>query len=120
MNKTIINCVWEHNGDDTLLYTTDYVGAYARGENLEAAMVKMPQEIASYCKWCGKEIGDSIEIVIVQEKESDLAIRDADSDVLFKTEKAPLSMESGAFCCGLLSLFPDVCSCCARRCSGER
>lgn len=93
MNKIIINCVWEHNGDDTLLYATDYIGAYARGENLEAAMAKMPQEIASYCKWCGKEIGDSIEIVIVQEKESDLAIRDADSDVLFETEKAPLSME---------------------------
>jgi hypothetical protein len=92
MNKTIINCVWEHNGDDTLLYATDYVGAYARAENLEAAMAKMPQEIASYCKWCGKEIGDSIEIVITQEKESDLAIRDADSDVLFETEKAPLSM----------------------------
>ena len=88
-----INCVWEHNGDDTLLYATDYIGAYARGENLEAAMAKMPREIASYCKWCGKEIGDSIEIVIVQEKESDLAIRDADSDVLFETEKAPLSME---------------------------
>ena len=93
MNKTIINCIWEHNGDDTLLYATDYIGAYARGENLEVAMAKMPQEIASYCKWCGKEIGDSIEIVIVQEKESDLAIRDADSDVLFETEKAPLSME---------------------------
>ena len=93
MDKTIINCVWEHNGDDTLLYTTDYVGAYARGENLEAAMVKMPQEIASYCKWCGKDIGGSIEIVIVQEKESDLAIRDADSDDLLETEKAPLSIE---------------------------
>ena len=93
MDKTIVNCVWEHNGDDTLLYATDYVGAYARGENLEVAMAKMPQEIASYCKWCGKDIGGSIEILIVQEKESDLAIRDADSDVLFETEKAPLSME---------------------------
>ena len=91
MNKTIINCVWEHNGDDTLLYATDYVGAYARGENLEAATAKMAQEIASYCKWCGKDIGGSIEIVIVQEKESELAIRDADSDVLFESEKAPLS-----------------------------
>ena len=93
MNKTIINCVWEHNGDDTLLYATDYVGAYARGENLEAAMAKMPQEIASYCNWCGKDISDNIEIVIVQEKESELAIHDADSDVLLETEKAPLSAE---------------------------
>ena len=88
-----VNCVWEHNGDDTLLYATDYVGAYARGENLEAAMAKIPQEIASHCNWCGKDIGGSIEIVIVQEKESELTIRDADSDVLFETEKAPLSAE---------------------------
>ena len=93
MNKTIINCVWEHNGDDTLLYATDYIGAYARGENLEAAMEKMAQEITSYCKWCGKEIGDSIEIVITQEKKSELNIKDADSDVLLETEKAPLSAE---------------------------
>ena len=50
MNKTIVvNCIWEHNGNDTLLYATDYIGAYARGENLEAAMAKIPQEIASYC-----------------------------------------------------------------------
>ena len=94
MNETIVvNCVWEHNGDDTLLYATDYIGAYARGENLEAAMAKMPQEIASYCKWCGKNVCENIEVAIVQEKQSDLAIHDADSDVLFESEKAPLSME---------------------------
>lgn len=86
-----INCVWEHNGSDTLLYATDYVGAYARGESLEIAMAKMPQEIASYCKWCGKDFSDNTEVVIAQEKESNLNIRDADSDVLFESEKGPLS-----------------------------
>ena len=90
---TTVNCVWEHNGNDTLLYATDYIGAYARGENLEAAMEKMPQEIASYCNWFGKDICENIEVAIVQEKQSDLAIHDADSDVLFEAEKAPLSME---------------------------
>ena len=94
MNETIVvNCVWEHNGNDTLLYATDYIGAYARGENLEVAIAKMPQEIASYCKWCGKDVCENIEVAIVQEKQSDLAIHDADSDVLFEAEKAPLSME---------------------------
>lgn len=43
----IISCVWEHNGKDTLLYAVDYVGAYTRGESLEVAKKKMPQEIAS-------------------------------------------------------------------------
>ncbi len=23
-----INCVWEHNGKETLLYAVDYIGAY--------------------------------------------------------------------------------------------
>lgn len=36
-----INCVWEHNGRDTLLYAVDFVGAYTRGETLEAAVRKM-------------------------------------------------------------------------------
>ena len=28
-----IECVWEHNGDDTLLYATNLPGAHTRGEN---------------------------------------------------------------------------------------
>lgn len=86
-----IRCAWEHNGNDTLLYAIDFVGAYTRGENLEAATKKMTQEISSYCKWRGEDFSDNIEVVIAEEKESDLAIRDADSDVLFESEKAPLS-----------------------------
>ena len=88
-----LNCVWEHNGNDTLIYAIDYIGAYARGEDLAAAMAKMSQEIASYCKWCNKDVLGNMEVVIVQEKESDLNVQDADSDVLFETEKAPLSTE---------------------------
>ena len=42
-----IRCAWEHNGNDTLLYAIDFVGAYTRGENLEAATKKMMQEISS-------------------------------------------------------------------------
>ena len=88
-----INCVWEHNGNDTLLYAVDYIGAYTRGESLAVAREKMPQEIAAYCKWVGEEMTDHTEIVIVQEKASDLAIQDADSDVLFESEKLPLTVD---------------------------
>ena len=88
-----INCVWEHNGNDTLLYASDYIGAYTRGENLEIAKAKIPGEILSYLKWLGEDVTDSIEIIITQEKDSDLAIKDADSDVLFESEKAPLTTD---------------------------
>ena len=88
-----INCVWEHNGNDTLLYAIDFIGAYTRGESLEIAKEKMPDEIASYLKWLGEDAFENIEIIIVQEKASDLAIKDADSDVLFESEKVPLTVE---------------------------
>lgn len=87
------NCVWEHNGNDTLLYATNFVGAYTRGESLEIAKAKMPQEIVSYCNWLGMDAAGKTEIVIVGEKRSELTIRDADSDVLFESEKAPLTAE---------------------------
>ena len=89
----IIYCVWEHNGNDTLLYAIDFVGAYTRGESLEIAKAKMPGEIVSYLKWLGDDTSDNIEVVITQEKDSELAIKDADSDVLFESEKAPLTAD---------------------------
>lgn len=71
----------------------DFVGAYTRGETLEAAVRKMQAEICSYLKWCGKKAVTSMDIVIIEEKVSELAICDADSDVLFESEKAPLTAE---------------------------
>lgn len=88
-----IECIWEHNGDDTLLHAKDWVGAFARGENIDIAMQKMKTEIQSYFAWKGDTLSDEIELVIVQEKSSELEIKDADSDVIFVSEEAPLTME---------------------------
>ena len=88
-----VQCAWEHNGNDTLLYAIDYIGAYTRGESLEIAKAKMPVEITSYLKWLGEDTIEGIEIVIADENNSDLAIKDADSDVLFESEKMPLTIE---------------------------
>jgi hypothetical protein len=88
-----VQCAWEHNGNDTLLYAVDYIGAYTRGESLEIAKAKMPVEITSYLKWLGDDTIEGIEIVIADENNSDLAIKDADSDVLFESEKMPLTIE---------------------------
>ncbi len=86
-----IRCVWEHNGDDSILYADNFVGAYTRGESKDIALQKMKREVMSYLKWRGEVVTDSLEPIIVQEKASVLMISDADSDVLFEEEKKPLS-----------------------------
>ena len=88
-----IPCFWEHNRGDTLLYAVDLPGAFTRGESLSVAITKMPAEIESYLAWKGDPVPDLIEIVIAEEKESELDIRDADSDAIFDSEKAPLTRE---------------------------
>lgn len=91
-----IRCVWEHNGNDTLLYALDDPGAFARGETLEAAKRKLPRELSAYRRWRGENAPAPGEIVIVQQKRSELSIRDADSDVIFEREALPLSREEYA------------------------
>ena len=88
-----VNCIWEHNGNDSLLYAENCIGAFTRGESLAIALQKMPEEIRSYHSWMGTAELDTIEPVIIQEKESNLEIKDADSDVLFVTEEESLTYE---------------------------
>ena len=88
-----IKCIWEHNGNDSFIYAENCVGAFARGESLEVALQKLPIEIQSYYAWLGEDVPEEIEAVIVQEKKSDLEIKDADSDVIFATEEKPLTLE---------------------------
>lgn len=88
-----IYCVWEHNQNDSLLYSSNVIGAFSRGASKEEALGKMPGEIESYFVWLEEPAPSSMNIEIVQEKVSDLDIRDADSDVLFDTERHDLSIE---------------------------
>lgn len=85
-----IRCIWEHNGEDTLLYAENFPGAFTRGENKEIALSKMENEVRSYLAWAGKPCPEELAPVIVQEQSSTLSIADADSDVLFHQELAPL------------------------------
>lgn len=87
-----IECVWEHNGNDTLLYAANLPGAYARGESLEIALSKMCKESECYLKWTENTSIKCDEIRIIQEAPCELEIADADSDVLFDTEKTPLTL----------------------------
>ena len=69
-----VKCVWEHNGDDSILYASNFIGAFTRGKSKCEAIGKMSSEISAYLKWKGALTWD------------------ADSDVLFDEEKKPLSM----------------------------
>lgn len=86
-----ILCIWEHNGGDSIIYARDFIGAYTRGSSKEEALIKIPAEIRSYLSWAGKTAPDCLEAEIVQEKPSELTISDADSDVIFDSERQPLS-----------------------------
>lgn len=87
-----IRCVWEHNGDDSLLHAANFIGAFTRGPSLDEAIYKMPCEIQSYLKWKGESVPGALEVEIVQQSSSELSIFDADSDVLFDEERKTLSM----------------------------
>ena len=88
-----MKCVREHNGDDTLLYSLDCVGAFTRGQTLAIAMDKMEQELVSYRRWSGRAVCIDATPTVVLQKESELNIKDADSDVIFDTEREGLTME---------------------------
>ena len=96
-----IKCIWEHNGNDTLLYAGNFIGAFSRGETKEIALSKMEDEVKAYLRWKGgvqadlQELNgtDSYEITVSQEKVSTLDICDADSDVIFNEEKGELTLE---------------------------
>ena len=87
-----IRCVWEHNGDDSLIYSDNFIGAFTRGRTRDIALGKMADEVRAYLRWKNGSEPESLEIEIVQEKISDLNIADADSDVLFEAEKGALCL----------------------------
>lgn len=89
----MIRCIWEHNGQDTLLHAIDYPGAYTRGGSFDEAAAKMPGEIASWLRWAGREEPVPVGIAVVEDIACTLKVQDADSDVLFESERAPLSID---------------------------
>ena len=38
-----VRCVWEHNGNDSILYAENFIGAFTRGSSLEEAKLTVKQ-----------------------------------------------------------------------------
>ena len=92
----IIKAVCEYNNGGCLVYAENFPGAFVRGRNYENAIAKFPKEMENWLDWAngGFENEEPFEIKLVQEKKNDdLRICDADSDVIFDSEREPLTKE---------------------------
>lgn len=91
--KEVLRVAVEYNSKGHLIHLEDYPGAFARGETLDLALGKVPAELVRYHRWSGWRLCPGIvhDYIITQSKQSGIAIHDADSDILFDSEKFPLS-----------------------------
>lgn len=91
----LIKAVCEYNEEGCLVYAENFPGAFVRGRNYRNATEKFQKEIESWLLWeKGEAETERVEIELVQEKKNDdLRICDADSDIIFDSEKEPLSKE---------------------------
>lgn len=67
-----VECVWEHNDNDTLLYALNYPGVFTRGAGKEEALQKMAKEIKSYASWLSEKVPEVTDVKIVQAAPCDL------------------------------------------------
>lgn len=89
----IIEAIDEFNADGHLIYAGNFPGAFVRGKTRDEALNKFQAEIQQYTRWMGKRFlcAEPFSIKIIEEKEGALKICDADSDILFASEKQPLT-----------------------------
>lgn len=81
----------EYSDHGCLLWSLDCPGAFARGKSREEAAAKLPADVASFCRWAGWEC-PSGPVEITEEKyQPNMKVEDADSDMLFESERQPLS-----------------------------
>lgn len=78
-----VTCVWEHHGKASLIYADQFPGAYTRGATKDEALSKMPAKSGLTSMENRAISAGWPEIRIIQENASELAIEDADTDVLF-------------------------------------
>ncbi len=91
----LIKAICEYNDEGCLVYAENFPGAFVRGRNYQNAVAKFPKEIETWLDWANGETktDETFEIELVQEKKSELRVCDADSDVIFDSEREPLSKE---------------------------
>lgn len=90
-----IEVIAEYNERGAMLWADAYAGAYSRGETVSKALEKFPKALSAYAAWAhGAMMTDLSEadFVITHAYQTDLKVEDADSDVLFPSERLPMDM----------------------------
>lgn len=88
----IIRAVIEFNEKGFLVYAENFVGAFTRGKTKEEALGKLKSEVNQYLLWStGVQTTDELSIEVVQEEKTGAEISDADTNIIFHSEKIPLS-----------------------------
>lgn len=92
-----MNAVLEYNDRGCMLFSADCPGAFARGRDRREAMAKLPGDVRSFCRWAGLPIPAPSLVKILEEVyQPELQVEDADGNVLFSSERAPLTPEEYA------------------------
>ena len=90
-----IEVIAEYNDNGALLWADAYCGAYTRGKTVGEALEKFPKALSAYARWAyGTPMPDLSEadFVVTHACKSDLQVEDADSNVLFPSERLPMDM----------------------------
>ena len=90
-----IEVIAEYNEHGAMLWADAYPGAYSRGETVSGALEKFPKALSEYAAWAhGAPLPNLAEsdFVVTHAYQTELRVDDADSDVLFPSERLPMDM----------------------------
>lgn len=85
----------EYNDRGAMLWADSFPGAFSRGETVSMALEKFPKALSEYAQWAhGAPLPNLAEsdFVVTHAYQTDLKVDDADSDVLFPSERLPMDM----------------------------
>lgn len=83
----------EYNANGVQVFADDCPGAFARGETVEKAIEKLPRAIGEYRAWTGQgTAAQTSELHPVFQYKSTAAVEEAETNMLFPSERVPMDM----------------------------
>lgn len=91
-----MNAALEYSDKGCMIYSLDCPGAFARGAGREEAMAKLPADVEAFCRWAGWDAPTGSVDIAEEKYQPDMKVEDADSDMLFASERQPMTVEEYA------------------------